>query len=99
MLDRLMPDALEKRIPIPDAPDSPAPSRNGHGRRLKVVQLTDRVGTHGGAEHLTMQIAERLDPARFESIVCATRYSASERERETVEDAAAALRQAGVRFL
>jgi glycosyltransferase involved in cell wall biosynthesis len=84
---------------MPDAPDSPARSRNGHGRRLKVVQLTDRVGTHGGAEHLTMQIAERLDPERFESIVCATRYSASERERETVGEAAAALRQAGVRFL
>lgn len=84
---------------MPDAPDSPAPSRNGHGRRLKVVQLTDRVGTHGGAEHLTMQIAERLDPERFESIVCATRFSASEQERETVTEAAVALRQAGVRFL
>ena len=48
-----MPDALEQLIPLPDAPDRPAPSRNGHGRRLKVLQLTDRVGTHGGAEHLT----------------------------------------------
>jgi glycosyltransferase involved in cell wall biosynthesis len=98
-----MPDALEQLIPLPDAPDSSAAfgssGRNGHGRRLKVVQLTDRVGTHGGAEHLTMQIAERLDPARFESIVCATRFSDSEREKETVEDAAVALRAAGVRFL
>jgi glycosyltransferase involved in cell wall biosynthesis len=94
-----VPDALEKRIALPVGPDTPAPSRNGHGRRLKVVQLTDRVGTHGGAEHLTMQIAERLDPERFESIVCATRFSVSERERETVSEAAVALRQAGVRFL
>ena len=94
-----MPDALEQLITLPDAPDRAAPSRNGHGRRLKVVQLTDRVGTHGGAEHLTMQIAERLDPARFESIVCATRFSPSEREKETVEDAAEALRSAGVRFV
>jgi glycosyltransferase involved in cell wall biosynthesis len=94
-----VPDALEQLIPLPGAPDRPVDSRNGHGRRLKVVQLTDRVGTHGGAEHLTMQIAERFDPARFESIVCATRFSASEREKATVEDAAVALRKAGVRFL
>jgi glycosyltransferase involved in cell wall biosynthesis len=94
-----VPDALEQLIPLHAAPDSPAPSRNGHGRRLKVLQLTDRVGTHGGAEHLTMQIAERLDPARFESMVCATRFSAAERQKTTVEDAAAALRSAGVGFL
>jgi glycosyltransferase involved in cell wall biosynthesis len=94
-----VPDALEQLIPLPDAPDRPAHSRNGHGRRLKVLQLTDRVGTHGGAEHLTMQIAERLDPVRFESMVCATRFSPKEREKETVEDAAAALRKVGVRFL
>jgi glycosyltransferase involved in cell wall biosynthesis len=93
-----VPHALEQLIPL-DTPDRPAASRNGHGRRLKVVQLTDRVGTHGGAEHLTMQIAERLDPTRFESIVCATRFSARERAKDTVEDAAVALRRAGVRFL
>jgi glycosyltransferase involved in cell wall biosynthesis len=94
-----VPDALEQLISLREAPDRSTPSRNGHGRRLKVVQLTDRVGTHGGAEHLTMQIAERLDPARFESIVCATRFTEGEREKETVEEAAAALRGAGVRFL
>jgi glycosyltransferase involved in cell wall biosynthesis len=94
-----VPDALEQLTALPAAPDARAPARNGSSRRLKVVQLTDRVGTHGGAEHLTMQIAERLDPARFESIVCATRFSATEREKDTVEDAAAALRESGVRFL
>jgi glycosyltransferase involved in cell wall biosynthesis len=94
-----VPDALEKLIPLPDAPDSPAPSRNGHGRRLKVVQLTDRVGTHGGAEHLTMQIAERLDPARFDSLVCATRYSACDRVGVYVDEAGGGLRRAGVRFV
>jgi glycosyltransferase involved in cell wall biosynthesis len=77
-------------------PNAPAPQL---GRRLKVVQLTDRVGTHGGAEHLTMQIAERLDPARFESMVCATRFSAPEQEMQTVTEAAEALERAGVRFL
>src|SRR3954447_23720068 len=94
-----MPDALQQLIPLPDAPDRPAPSRNGHGRRLKVLQLTDRVGSHGGAEHLTFEIAARLDPSRFESMVCATRYSAAEREKETVEEAAEALVRGGVRFL
>ena len=46
-----------------------------------------------------MQIAERLDPERFESMVCATRFSAAERQKDTVEDAAVALERAGVRFL
>ena len=79
----------------PDLPDTiAAPSR-----RLKVVQLTDRVGTHGGAERLTMQIAQRLDPARFESMVCATRFSEEERERPTVEEAVELLEASGVRFL
>jgi glycosyltransferase involved in cell wall biosynthesis len=94
-----VPDALENRIASPDAPDRPAPSRTGRGRRLKVVHLIDRLGMHGGAEHLVMQIAEHLDRERFESIVCATRFSAFEQERETVAEAAVALRQAGVRLL
>jgi glycosyltransferase involved in cell wall biosynthesis len=46
-----------------------------------------------------MEISERLDPTRFESIVCATRFSAHERDKDTVEGAAVALRRAGVRFL
>jgi glycosyltransferase involved in cell wall biosynthesis len=94
-----VPDALEKRIALPQAPDKPALSQNGRSRRMKVVQLIDRVGMHGGAEHLVMQIAEHLDPERFESMVCATRFSDFEQERETVTEAAVALRQAGVRLL
>jgi glycosyltransferase involved in cell wall biosynthesis len=69
------------------------------GRRLKVLQLTDRLGTHGGAEHLTIEIAERLDPQRFESMLCATRFSPGEREKETVTEAAESLERRGVRFL
>ena len=47
-----------------------------------------------------MQIAERLDPERFESMVCATRFSAAEQRRSsTVADAAVALEAAGVPFL
>jgi glycosyltransferase involved in cell wall biosynthesis len=94
-----VPHALEQLIPLPHAPDRRARTRNAHGRRLKVLQLTDRVGTHGGAELLTTQIAERLDPAQFESLVCATRFSALERQKDTVEETAVRLRRAGVRFL
>jgi glycosyltransferase involved in cell wall biosynthesis len=95
-----VPDALQQLSPLIDAPEPPrtAPALPA-GRRLKVVQLTDRVGTHGGAEHLTMQIAERLDPERFESMVCATRFSRSEQEKQTVLEAAEALERRGVRFL
>jgi L-malate glycosyltransferase len=84
---------------VTNGADTPGVPALPHGRRLKVLQLTDRVGTHGGAEHLTMQIAERLDPERFESMVCATRFSPSEQEKRTVTEAAEALERAGVRFL
>ena len=94
-----MPDALQQLSPKIDLPATSSAVTLPPGRRLKVVQLTDRVGTHGGAEHLTMQIAERLDPERFESIVCATRFSPSEQEKQTVTEAADALEAAGVRFL
>jgi glycosyltransferase involved in cell wall biosynthesis len=94
-----VPDALQQLSPKIDLPASPPAVTLPRGRRLKVVQLTDRVGTHGGAEHLTMQIAERLDPERFESMVCATRFSPSEQEKQTVTEAAEALEAAGVRFL
>jgi glycosyltransferase involved in cell wall biosynthesis len=94
-----VPDALKQLSPQIDLPATPSAAALARGKRLKVVQLTDRVGTHGGAEHLTMQIAERLDPERFESIVCATRFSPSEQEKQTVTEAAEALESAGVRFL
>jgi glycosyltransferase involved in cell wall biosynthesis len=94
-------DALEQLSALPEAPAQTDRSAAAQlsGRRLRVLQLTDRVGTHGGAERLTMQIAERLDPARFESFVCATRFSREERERPTVADAVQQLEAAGVTFL
>jgi glycosyltransferase involved in cell wall biosynthesis len=75
---------------VPDATDD---------RRLKVLALVDRLGTHGGAERLAMQIAERLDPERFEPILCASRFSEEERSREPVAEALSELDDAGVRFL
>jgi glycosyltransferase involved in cell wall biosynthesis len=75
---------------MPDAPK---------GCKLKVLTLVDRLGTHGGAERLATQVAERLDPARFERTLCASRFSAEERASDAVAPALAELEQAGVRFV
>jgi glycosyltransferase involved in cell wall biosynthesis len=75
---------------MPDAPKA---------RRLKVLTLVDRLGTHGGAERLAMQVAERLDPARFDRTLCASRFSAEERASDAVAPALAELEEAGVRFM
>ena len=42
-------------------------------RKLRVVTLVDRPTVTGGAERLAVQVATRLDPERFESILCASR--------------------------
>jgi glycosyltransferase involved in cell wall biosynthesis len=68
-------------------------------RKLKVATLVDRLGTHGGAERLAVQVAERLDPARFERTLCASRFSVDERASGAVAPALAELQDAGVRFL
>ncbi len=39
--------------------------------------MSDSVGSHGGAEELARQIAQRLDRDRFESTFCATRFTPS----------------------
>jgi len=41
--------------------------------KLRVVTLVDRPTVTGGAERLAVQVATRLDPERFESILCASR--------------------------
>ena len=67
-------------------------------RRLRVVTLVDRATAAGGGERVAMQIASRLDPERFESVLSATRLDGDAR---SVEERAAAddLRRAGVRLL
>lgn len=52
------------------------------GRKLRVMTMSDGIGVFGGAEELARRIAERLDPERFESLLCATR---SEEHPEAVE--------------
>jgi glycosyltransferase involved in cell wall biosynthesis len=42
-------------------------------RKLRVLTLVDKPTVTGGAERLAAVVAMRLDPARFESVLCASR--------------------------
>jgi glycosyltransferase involved in cell wall biosynthesis len=44
------------------------------GRKLRVLTLIDVLAAEGGAERMAIRLALALDPARFERIVCSTRY-------------------------
>ena len=56
-------------------PDMDRPSSFGpHPRRVRVLTLIDFMGTNGGAEGLALSVATRLDPARFESTLCVSRW-------------------------
>ncbi len=62
------------------------------------MTLIDIVGVGGGGERLAMEVAKRLDPDRFERILCVSRWSAD--EASDLEGAALdELRRSGVRFL
>jgi len=41
--------------------------------RLRVVTLTDHLSLSGGAERIAALVAMRLDPGRFDRVICATR--------------------------
>ncbi|HEX8074996.1 MAG TPA: glycosyltransferase [Thermoleophilaceae bacterium] len=73
---------------MPDASDTK--------RRLRVLTLIDRLGTSGGGERLAMRIATRLDPQRFESYYCASRWSERDPGSDAAQRAVAELREAGV---
>ena len=66
-------------------------------RRLRVLTLVDRLGTSGGGERLAMRIAMRLDPQRFESWYCASRWSEDGPSSDAARAAVDELRAAGVR--
>lgn len=42
--------------------------------RIHVLTMVDGIGTHGGGESLARQIAQGLDPDRFVSTFCVTRW-------------------------
>ena len=68
--------------------------------RLGVVVLVDRL-VHGGAERLAADLATRLDPERFATTLCVSRWTdpGHALAPEVPERLRAAAEAAGVRFL
>ncbi|MFI4991360.1 MAG: glycosyltransferase [Solirubrobacterales bacterium] len=52
----------------------PAASSDRQPSRVRVVTFVDFLSCFGGAEHLALLIATRLDPDRFDSILCVSRW-------------------------
>jgi glycosyltransferase involved in cell wall biosynthesis len=69
------------------------------GERIRVLVLVDSLTLAGGGERIAAQTAARLDPARFETVLCATRWTPGAEREEAVASALAELRDAGVDFL
>ncbi|MGH2943764.1 MAG: hypothetical protein ACRDLN_13425, partial [Solirubrobacteraceae bacterium] len=65
-----------------------------------MVTLVDRL-VHGGAERLAAEIATRLDPQRFASTLCVTRWSdpGHAASGDLPQRLRAGAEAAGVRFL
>jgi glycosyltransferase involved in cell wall biosynthesis len=76
-----------------------AATSNPSARRIRVVTVIDILGTQGGAERLAVQIATGLDPERFESTLCASRWPLPPFLADNAEQAREQLADAGVRFL
>ncbi len=67
--------------------------------RIRVLILVDIPSLAGGGERLAVQTAARLNPDRFETTLCATRWDPDEEQHDIVAPALAELREAGVEFL
>ncbi len=70
--------------------------------KLRVLTLVDSIGTHGGAESLARQIAMGLDPDRFESVYCVSRWDPGDGRwdpREEYQVGLEELEAAGVGFI
>jgi glycosyltransferase involved in cell wall biosynthesis len=69
--------------------------------RPRVVTLVDLLSRHGGAEQLALGIATHLNPERFESILCVSRWPppAFQSSDTSPREALALLERKGVRFL
>jgi glycosyltransferase involved in cell wall biosynthesis len=68
---------------------------------VRVVTLVDLLSSQGGAEHFALVIATHLDPERFESTLCVSRWPppAIFEKDESGKQAIERMRDAGVRFL
>jgi glycosyltransferase involved in cell wall biosynthesis len=69
------------------------------GRPLRVVTMIDTLAELGGAETLAVEMAIRLDPTRFERVLCVTRWSGRMEIEEPARSVLARLRSSGVRIL
>lgn len=69
--------------------------------RPRVVTLVDLLSAHGGAEQLALEIATHLNPERFESILCVSRWPPPPLHARDLSwrRALAQLEAAGARFL
>ena len=67
--------------------------------RLKVLTLVDRLTATGGGERLAIQIATRLDPERFESVLCTSRSPGPVELDPSVSVAGQMVDDAGIRHL
>jgi glycosyltransferase involved in cell wall biosynthesis len=64
-----------------------------------VLGLVDHLGSTGGAERLALEIAVRLDPSRFDSALCASRFAPEGEPNSSERHALEMMHDAGVRFL
>ena len=74
-------------------------ARRDSAGKIRVMILIDRPSLAGGGERLAVQTATRLDPRRFETTLCATRWDPSEAGSVAVAPALAELRASAVGFL
>src|SRR4051794_41578854 len=71
------------------------PSADRPAARLRVLTLVDGIGIYGGGESLAREITQRLDPARYESTYCVTRWEPLPKHNPALDE----LRAAGVEFM
>jgi glycosyltransferase involved in cell wall biosynthesis len=75
--------------------------RSERGRRVRVLTLVDYLSSQGGAERFALQVATGLDPERFESIMCASRWPLAAENEQVVaagQEALSELERTGTRF-
>ena len=66
---------------------------------FKVLTLVDQIGVFGGGEILAREVATRLDPERFESTFCVSRWDPAWAERPAEARLLEQIRESGTRFL
>ncbi len=68
-------------------------------KRVHVLTLIDHLSVTGGAERLALDIATRLEPTRFRSTLCASRFAPDGTPSENERYALERMREAGIGFL